>query len=936
MKLITLYIANRLDHVVDFDAEAQSAVETYIVERKEVGEPAELFAFYHKIGDSSNTSSPALYATKSKKQEEGNGKNIIYQNNEGQSALYIKSMSAQKDDSGPNKSINIDILLSPDKDDNGMTPVGLEDAGLSFDTTSEHLWVMSLDLDSNKKDPVIINITLRLELPKKSLEQKVKLCVARKCDIEDIVLDFGSEASQTASYSRNEKQTAMCIRSLFKEMKALLSTISHAKNSQPAEQDEAKDSSQSLSTNESTASKNHNSTAGDSYVQKDNDPNFFRSVFYAKKRFTHTDAGHPVPKLDASDNLVENQIIKMLTTQTEAQDLIKSQGFIQIPNVKITQFGGVEQPKVGPEEDDVPINRYGNGYFYRASINHFILNALLKVNKSCISLYVLMPNVYSPLNVIKHLGWIRDDVEKLINENEKLKTKIKAVELSAVSESDASLLGAISIIQDNSTDIVEPGNYIIIDAGKGTLDFSAIKYEKTDEGPRVHSIYRSGIIGAGNALTYACLFAILADYMSESNIDNDVLIDFVYENILGGTKRGQGKGGGDLANILKLMQAVERYKIRIGTKNSKPDDSIHTGTPSRQNTSLTDIEMTSITDFIDEMTPAQKTSYKPLSSKAQKFVTETINLIVNEVYKHLSILKFINYKRIDRVIFAGRGFCLPEFKRAMKEKLEELQKQLTEGKGNLLEELIYIKPDTVVNEKSVCLYIRNAIQKGHYNNHMTSIPVKVQLNSSQSQNATQLSWLVQIQKKLGFGKKGDNHQVNLFAKAIFSSRSEIAYHQPGNTIENGMVDGYTLDLASSDDIIMIGGTLYRIEKKGEVTFFFSSDKILYRYKSNDKGKIEELDENGVDVQSSPLIFGTLFPNVAVKGRQNVCLPYDPELCKREEESKQSKQNKQKKKKSIATGGDENEEQIEPNASVDNLDNGNNSATNRAHQLADEL
>ena len=42
MKLITLFVGNRLDHVVNFDPEEQQVVETYIIKREET---TDLFAF---------------------------------------------------------------------------------------------------------------------------------------------------------------------------------------------------------------------------------------------------------------------------------------------------------------------------------------------------------------------------------------------------------------------------------------------------------------------------------------------------------------------------------------------------------------------------------------------------------------------------------------------------------------------------------------------------------------------------------------------------------------------------------------------------------------------------------------------------------------------------------------------------------------------------
>ena len=123
--------------------------------------------------------------------------------------------------------------------------------------------------------------------------------------------------------------------------------------------------------------------------------------------------------------------------------------------------------------------------------------------------------------------------------------------------------------------------------------------------------------------------------------------------------------------------------------------------------------MTTVTDFINKMIPQSTRTYKPLSDEAKQYVTNTINQIVDEVYASLSILKEMDFGKADGIIFAGRGFAHPEFKKAMKQKLED---------NDIADkELTYMRNDVAINQKSVCLYIRTAIQEGHYNNHMTSV-----------------------------------------------------------------------------------------------------------------------------------------------------------------------------------------------------------------------
>ena len=851
MKLITLYVGNRLDHVINFDTRGERVPETYIIKREEV---TDLFAFYHSIGE--------VAFTKKKKQQ-NNSSAIVYQNNDGESTLHIQKISANATSAS---CIGITVEFSPKEPEDGIKLEGLEECGLDFYTDDPSLWVMMLE--SETIEPVMVSISFKLTIGTRDYEQKLQLCVAEDNKISDIVLDFGSEASQTGIFKRGTTQDRTDIRELFTEMEKLLSSASvHA-----------------LTGKSATVPQSHS----DNYVQQDRNKNFFKSVFFAKQIFTDKDAGDPIPELDSSgEHVKEVPVIKMLTTQIEAQDLVKTQGYIEIPNVKITQFGGVKQPKIGPDND--PILDYKDGYFYRISINHFILNALKKAKTPCISLYILMPNVYSQLSVFNHLRWIREDIQKILEKNTTLSEKIKAVELSAISESDASLLGAIRVIEDNNTtnDSVDAGQYIIIDAGKGTLDYSAIKYETSPE-TKLYSIYRSGIIGAGNALTYAYFFALMKEYMTAvvtSTPSEDDLLSFVYENVLGCTQEGITKGGGDLANLLKLMQAVERYKIAVGTEGSRPSMSINPLTNKAKASSWKDVEMSSLTTFINNMVPNSR-SYKPLSQEAEDYVVGTINQLVDEVCKSLSILKSLEYGKADGVIFAGRGFALPAFKKAMKQKLEE--------KGIADEELTYMRNDIEVDQKSVCLYIRTAIQKRQYNNHMTSTPIVLRKVHSTGSVEKKDFW-TWLQELLGFGnKKAENSVVQKagdFLIGIIDNR-EGAYHTPGSTETNGMVSGFSLSVVNGDSL-MIGGTKYSIpEISGDVTIFFSGDKIYCRY-MDDKGRmrVTELAEDGVNLKNSPFLFQTLFPNV--DNVDSIKLPFNPqaEQERQEEEEKRRKKNK---------------------------------------------
>ena len=105
---------------------------------------------------------------------------------------------------------------------------------------------------------------------------------------------------------------------------------------------------------------------------------------------------------------------------------------------------------------------------------------------------LLVPNIYT----IQEIILVKKIVRNIINESDK-SGKILGLEISNLSESDASFLGCLK------HEAVQPGNYyIIIDCGKGTTDFSIIQVDAGD-GTVVKPIYRNGFAGAGNLISYA-------------------------------------------------------------------------------------------------------------------------------------------------------------------------------------------------------------------------------------------------------------------------------------------------------------------------------------------------------------------------------------------------------------------------------------------------
>lgn len=216
--------------------------------------------------------------------------------------------------------------------------------------------------------------------------------------------------------------------------------------------------------------------------QEDDDNELFRSIYFlpkqAKERINIKKA--IIARPDDDDPLLD--------FITKRDDPDKGQ---RLPNIKISNLSGERPVGIDPEK------------LHQGIVMRFIHEVVKEVEDKerdgegqCgIRLFLLVPNVMGQEQLSDFIQAIRkytDDQEfrQLLPES----MKNVVFDIHSYSESDASFVSWFDGRR------VEKGNYLIIDVGKGTTDFSIIKVEN---GSNAVSIYRSGFVGAGNALTYA-------------------------------------------------------------------------------------------------------------------------------------------------------------------------------------------------------------------------------------------------------------------------------------------------------------------------------------------------------------------------------------------------------------------------------------------------
>ena len=845
MKLITISIDRRASHVINFErsSETDQPADTYIITKSD---DTELLTFYHSDSlpttIASDCDEEAVRKSRPSAKTDDGTAGIVLQTSQGQSTAYIKSIDCENDTDG---NLSLHITLTTVR----VTIEPVPPCVLFSRQADGDQWALTLcDLPN---EPVMIHVILTFCEPNiESTEKELVLCVAPSVDIADVVLDFGSEASQMAIFDQSPMDIDG-IQPIFEDMKELLVKKTPAPSLDGRETGIANPLEQR-------------------YVQQDiRDANLFKSVFYAK---TKVDAeATPIPTLDANDFFLhDDPTLSMMTTESEAQVLQQNGEYIQMPNVKISGFGGVREPRVGGR----PISKFRDGFFYRSTINRFILGAFTKVDcdgqPKCVRLNVLMPNVYTHNDVQSRLKWMKKDIAAMLATNEKLAGCVRCCEVIVVSESDASLLGALDLLThpDNPRPLA-PGKYLIMDAGKGTLDFSIVEYRNGE----VVSRFRSGIIGAGNAMSYAYMLGLLHDFFIENTIAQQVRDEDLQQWIFSKVLLGDDDSTVDTAKLRRLMETVDQYKIAVS--NGHPDYTI-TATAAvsrntRSSTSFSQLDFETFISYVAQMT--EGTRFKPLSKNAQKYVDAMSLRIAADVARSLSIAKAPAFlddlspltshpSPLRGVFFAGRAFRDKLLKAAIFNRLK--------ADNIVQQELEYLDEDHYAfNQKNICLYIRSHLQRGVTSNRMLSTPfarVRRKPQTAQQQDGRGGGLLGSIGRRwTKFTKRAPEvlgHLSDAFTGYDTDDDAFFYDYVAATAPINGMVYGYDLEINDTQlDWILIGGTYYHPTSNGHLKLFYSDDRIFVRSEDSQSVTRELLPDDTANMRFSSLTFATLFPYV---------------------------------------------------------------------------
>ena len=497
------------------------------------------------------------------------------------------------------------INLHKGKSSNKQEKEGLVSKG-SFNNSDKQFHididktVMSTEIDS-------FVVVIRYEGNSKMYSYSFKVHLCAKSNQIEAAMDFGSEASQI--YIRNDETNMK----LVKEFRKFHSQ--------------------------------HN--AKDDFWQGSLLDNLYKSIFFLHKNPEKTEYAE-IPNKNQDKTHIQ-ALLPKVTDATTYDDLEI------LPNMKLIELIDLSnQPtfdvditfKHGSPHDHSNSSSLANKVTREGTLRLILSNFLYcilenklienyKGAKRCLRLVLLMPNVYFQQKVYIIIKNLYEDFKKI--KTDKKYSQYGGLEIQIISESDAAFVGTK---KDQSVPNIDASNgyFLIIDAGKGTTDFSILKQHRNFS--KFDSVYRAGIPASGHLLTYA-FYEAIRDFLNEKQITlNDKL------------------QAADRATLLNFMNCVEKFKINF--KESKEEE-ISFNLQVNSN-------LEHIITFLNSLADSQ---IRIPNSE------EKVNAKINELVEKLKdaieygIRSNSDFQQFEQVLLTGRGFLFENFGNAVKEMLKK-------------------------------------------------------------------------------------------------------------------------------------------------------------------------------------------------------------------------------------------------------------------------
>ncbi len=350
-----------------------------------------------------------------------------------------------------------------------------------------------------------------------------------------------------------------------------------------------------------------------------------------------------------------------------------------LPNLKLVEIGHGLIDWTGREiMFPSGSNIEGGGYAglasreLRDSVLRLILGNFLHcmIKKSCsredklLRMVILVPNVYYQSKIFMLVKNLYSDFD-IIKKNG-LYPHCKGFEVQVVSESDASFMGVKHFRLDIKNR--ENGYFLIIDAGKGTTDFSILK--QLSDFSRFSSVYRDGIPASGNVITFA-FYEALRNFLAKSDFDLDSMIR-----------------QSDKSVILTFTNLLEQFKKNYSTSPAEKLD-----LPEKKNIN----NLNDLNTFLERQ--MKKKSQIP---ECKTFIDSKIKTLTDCLMKSLENYMSQSKAKFVHIMLSGRGFLFEPFKQSVMKEI--IARRWVEGESDF----IRIDGDSA---KTICMDGALAVEK---------------------------------------------------------------------------------------------------------------------------------------------------------------------------------------------------------------------------------
>lgn len=706
------------------------------------------------------------------------------------------------------KDYSIDLRITFEEPDgkNNAPLKGTKSSGLgiSIDRDSQNNFVanatnlikinkLNITISYKEKDNAEFEYSFVIHTPK----------VSDQIKFYNTAIDFGSEASQVAYKNHSGDDQIQFIR-LFDKLKEFYDQFNNHSNFWQGKLNDQDPETSRLF--KSVFFVNKNPIHGYAYADKPN------------KHNTHTilqPITPRVPSTDAADNPYKNLFLlpnlKLIELLPEYQFLTDSIHFNSDEN----------NPGELSGEENILSNDLVKDYI-RIILCYFLYGILECVKAQTKSekyfhITLLMPNVYSQEKVYTIVKNFYADFNKIITLGEY--SNLKGIEVQAMSESDASFLG-MRIRSNASTPIIERidnesnANYLIIDAGKGTTDFSIVKQQKSHI--KYDSILRTGLPFSGHLLSFAFIESI-------SKVLKEIdLIEMI-------------KHETNYSEILNFMELIEDFKknhtkytdlqIAILPDNEKK----YYETKFEENfSSLEQVNSFLKEGFIEKEIEMDISNTGNNNKKTQKIkgfripgsdeiVKQKVKTIVEKIEENI---RHSGIERFHQIILAGRAFRFEPLLLEVKNKFDSLV--IANNKFIFQTE----------NSKRICIEGAFQSKNLHVNLNSELIGIPVILDDKYHPYSPPKSFL----QKLFTSKK-----EKFIDEFTFYNGFIINHDLKNKTIRIGARDYFIDDMAS--------------EASKKYILFYTGDGFILQWNSN----IKLLTEFKVSQSFTKMVEETLFP-----------------------------------------------------------------------------